>query len=134
VIRTTVLPGVDTQIWIVATCALAAPIEALLVWHFGWSAPLPAFLCFGAMAAVVTMTDLVARRIPNGVVGPGYLVGAALLAVASAARGEWWPLERGGITLVVLGASTSRSVWPSPPGWGSATSNGPVSSGCISAG
>ena len=91
-------------IWIVATCALAAAIEALLVWHFGWSARLPAFLCFGAIAAVVTMTDLVARRIPNGVVGPGYLVGAALLAVASAARGEWWPLERGGITLIVLGA------------------------------
>ena len=50
------------------------------------------------------MTDLVARRIPNAVVGPGYLVGAALLAVASAARGEWWPLERGGITLIVLSA------------------------------
>jgi len=104
VIRTKALPGVDTQIWIVATCALAAAIEALLTWHFGWSAPLPAFLCFGAMAAVVTMTDLVARRIPNRVVGPGYLVGAALLAVASAARGEWWPLARGGITLIVLGA------------------------------
>ena len=103
-IRTKALPGVDTPIWIVATCALAAAIEALLVWHFGWSAPLPAFLCFGAIAAVVTMSDLVARRIPNRVVGPGYLVGAALLAVASAARGEWWPLERGGITLVVLGA------------------------------
>ncbi len=103
-IRTKALPGVDTPIWIVATCALAAAIEALLTWHFGWSAPLPAFLCFGAVAAVVTMTDLVARRIPNAVVGPGYLVGAALLAVASAARGEWWPLERGGITLIVLSA------------------------------
>jgi leader peptidase (prepilin peptidase)/N-methyltransferase len=98
------LPGVDTTIRIVATCALAAAIEALLVWHFGWSAPLPAFLCFGAFAAVVTMTDLAARRLPNAVVGPGYVVGAALLALASAARGEWWPLERGGITLIVLGA------------------------------
>ena len=112
---------------------LVHPIEALLAWHFGWSAPLPAFLCFGAIAVVATMTDLVARRIPNGVVGPGYLVGAALLAVASAAR-ERWPLERGSIALIVLAPSTLPSVWPSPPGWGSATSNGQASSGCISAG
>jgi leader peptidase (prepilin peptidase)/N-methyltransferase len=96
------LPGLDTPARITATCALAAVIEAAMVWHFGWSVKLPAYLAFGSVAATVTVTDLAARRIPNRVVGPAALAGPALLAVASSGSGTLWPLARAGIGAVLL--------------------------------
>jgi leader peptidase (prepilin peptidase)/N-methyltransferase len=87
---------------IAATCSLGAVIEAAMAWRFGWSAELPAYLAFGAVAATVTMTDLAARRIPNRIIGPAYVVGPALLAAASAETGSWWPLGRAACGAVVL--------------------------------
>ncbi len=52
--------------------------------RFGWSAPLPVFLYFGAVGAAVGATDLVLRRVPNRVVLLAYVVSATLLAFASA--------------------------------------------------
>ena len=96
------LPGLDTPARIVATCALGAIIEATMAWRFGWSAELPAYLAFGAVAATVTVTDVAARRIPNRVVGPAALAGLALLVVASSGSGPWWPLVRAGIGAALL--------------------------------
>ena len=98
-----VLPGVDTPARIAATCVLGAVIEAAMTWRFGWSSALPAFLALGAASAVVTITDLATRKIPEAVVLPAYPLAAALLAVASAPRGQWWALARGGIAMASLG-------------------------------
>ena len=73
-----------------------------MAWRFGWSAELPAYLAFGAVAAMVTATDLAARRIPNRVVGPAFVVGPALLAAASAGTGSWWALARAAFGAVLL--------------------------------
>ncbi|MGH9090488.1 MAG: prepilin peptidase [Acidimicrobiales bacterium] len=96
------LPGLDTPARIVATCALGAGIEAAMAWRFGWSAELPAYLAFGAVAAAVTVTDLAARRVPNRVVGPAALAGSVLLVMASAGSGLWWPLARAATGAVLL--------------------------------
>jgi leader peptidase (prepilin peptidase)/N-methyltransferase len=98
----TELPGLDTPARIRATCVLGAGVEAAIVWRFGWSAPLPAFCYFGAVAAAASVSDVASRRIPNRAVLPAYLIGPALLALASAASGSWWPLARGGIATVLL--------------------------------
>jgi leader peptidase (prepilin peptidase)/N-methyltransferase len=95
-------PGLDTPARIAATCALGAAIEAAMAWRFRWSPELPAYLVFGAVAATVTATDLVARLIPNSVVAPAYVAGPVLLAVASAGTGSWWPLARAAIGMALL--------------------------------
>jgi leader peptidase (prepilin peptidase)/N-methyltransferase len=97
-----ILPGFNARAHIAATCALGTLIEAAMAWRFGWSAELPAYLAFGAVAATVTVTDLAARRIPNRVVGPAYFVGPALLAAASAGTGSWWPLARAAFGALLL--------------------------------
>jgi leader peptidase (prepilin peptidase)/N-methyltransferase len=96
------LRGLDTPARIGATCVLAAGVEAAIVWRFGWSAPLPAYCYFGAVAAVASASDVAVRRIPNRAVLPAYLIAPALLALASAASGSWWSLARGGITLAAF--------------------------------
>lgn len=96
------LPGIDTTAKVAAACALGAAIEAAMAWRFGWTAELPAYLAFGAVAAAVTLTDLAARRIPNRVMAPAYVVGSALLAAASVGTGSWWPLARAAIGAVLL--------------------------------
>ena len=98
-----VLPGIDTPARIAATGVLGAGIEAAMAWRFGWSSALPAFLALGAASAVVTITDLATRKIPEAVVLPAYPLAAALLAVASGPRGQWWALARGGIAMASLG-------------------------------
>lgn len=98
-----VLPGIDTPARIGATCVLGAGIEAAMAWRFGWSPALPAFLALGAVGAVITITDLATRKIPEAVVLPAYPLAAVLLAVASAPRGQWWALARGGIAMASLG-------------------------------
>jgi leader peptidase (prepilin peptidase) / N-methyltransferase len=95
-------PGLDTPARIAATCTLGAIIEAAMAWRFGWSAELPAYLAFGAVAATVTVTDVIARRIPNRVVGPAALAGPVLLVVAGSGPGPWWPLARAGIGAALL--------------------------------
>ncbi len=100
--RPTPLPGLETPGRIAAACALGTGIEAAVAWRFGWSPALPAYCYFGVAAAVISMTDLGTRRVPNRVVLPAYLAGPALLALASALSGSWWPLGRGGIAMALL--------------------------------
>ena len=80
----------------------ASASSAAMIWRFGWSPALPAYCYFGAVAAVVTMTDLGARRIPNDLVLPAYLVGPALLALGAGVSGAWWPLLRASIGMAML--------------------------------
>jgi len=62
----------------------------------------PAYCYFGAVVAVTSASDVAVRCIPNCAVLPAYLIGPALLALASAASGPWWPLARAGIAMALL--------------------------------
>jgi leader peptidase (prepilin peptidase) / N-methyltransferase len=99
----TAFPGIDRPARIIAACALGAGIDAAMAWRFGLTAALPAYGYLGAVAAVVTVTDLAARKIPEAVVLPSYPLAAALLATASAPHDQWWALARGGIAMALLG-------------------------------
>ena len=96
------LPAVATPGRIAATGAVAAAVETTIVWRFGWSPPLGAYLVFGAAATAVSATDIAARRVPNGAVLAALVSGATLLALASGFGATWWPLARAGIAMVVL--------------------------------
>ncbi len=58
--------------------------------------------------AVVTVAlvfiDIDVQRLPDALVLPSFPIVAALLAADAAVAGEWWPLARGGIGLIALGA------------------------------
>lgn len=96
--------GLHTPVRVVGTIAAGLAIEAAVVWRFGWSLPLAAYSCLAVTGAVVSATDLAARRIPNRMVVPAYPITAALLAVASVPSVLWWPLTRAGIAAVGLAA------------------------------
>lgn len=96
-------PGVDTSRRVAAACLAGACAGAATIWRFGWTPPLPAYCYFAGIATVVCATDLAARRIPNRVVLPAYLIGPALLALSSALTESWWELAQAGIAMGVLG-------------------------------
>jgi leader peptidase (prepilin peptidase)/N-methyltransferase len=98
------LVRVEPRRQLFVTCALGVVIDGAMVWRFGWSRPLPAFLVLGAVAAVVTISDLTAWRIRSAVVIPAYPCAAVLLALACAPDGPWWPLARAGIGALLVAA------------------------------
>ena len=102
--RTGVFTALDTPARIVGTVAAGLVIEAAVVWRFGWSAPLAAYSCLAVIGAVVSATDLAARRIPNLIVVPAYPITAVFLAVASTPSGLWWSLARASIAAAGLAA------------------------------
>jgi leader peptidase (prepilin peptidase)/N-methyltransferase len=58
---------------------------------------LPAYLYFVAVVVLLAAIDLEQRRLPNLIVLPSYAVLAALLALSSLWRHDFWPLARAGI-------------------------------------
>jgi leader peptidase (prepilin peptidase)/N-methyltransferase len=74
----------------------------LVALRFGWAAELPAYLFLAAVAVLLTVIDLRHRLLPNRVVVPSLGIGAALLALAAAAEGEWSALLRAGLGAAVL--------------------------------
>ena len=60
-----------------------AAVFALLAAHFGASPVLPAYLYLAAVGIALAAIDVDTRRLPNRIVLPSYLVGAALLAPAA---------------------------------------------------
>ena len=96
-------PGLDSPGHIAGTVLAGMVIEAVVVWRFGWSPPLAAYSYLALTGAVVSATDLAARRVPNRVVLPAYPITAALLVAACLPSGPWWPLARAGIAAAVLG-------------------------------
>jgi leader peptidase (prepilin peptidase) / N-methyltransferase len=97
-----IAPGIDTPARVAAACILGAAVEAAMIWRFGRSAPLVAFLYIGAAGTVASVNDLLTRRIPNAVVLPSYPAAAALFVTAAGFEGHWWWLVRAAIAMVVL--------------------------------
>jgi leader peptidase (prepilin peptidase)/N-methyltransferase len=67
-----------------------------LQWH------LPAFLYLAAISIALALIDLDVHRLPDKIVLPSYLVGGALLAVASIAEHDYDALVRAAIGLAAL--------------------------------
>jgi len=73
---------------------IATGVGAAMVWRFGWSPLLPAYLALAALSGIVVVTDATEHRIPTKVVLPAYPIGVALLALACAIDGSWLSLAR----------------------------------------
>jgi leader peptidase (prepilin peptidase)/N-methyltransferase len=82
--------------------------------RFGFTAQLPAYLFFAAVAITLALIDVDLRKLPNVLVVPAYVVAILLLALASLSSGEWGRLARGAAGLVVFGvvAFGFKVAWP----------------------
>ena len=97
-------PALVSARWRTLTVTSVAAVEAALVWRFGWTAPLAAYLYFGAVLTVAAVIDARTLTMPNALLLPSYPVGIGLLAAAAAADGRWWPLGRAGIAMAAIAA------------------------------
>ncbi|MBC6445674.1 prepilin peptidase [Actinokineospora xionganensis] len=82
--------------------ALVFLVVAVRMWQLGLVSALPAYLYFAAAGIALALIDLDVRRLPSAIILPSYPVLAALLAVSSAVRDDWWSLGRAGIGAAAL--------------------------------
>jgi leader peptidase (prepilin peptidase)/N-methyltransferase len=80
------------------TAALFVAVTARL----GLTAELPAYLYLAAITVALALIDLDVQRLPNAIVLPSYLVGAALLGLAGLLGGDWWAAGRGLLGMAAL--------------------------------
>jgi leader peptidase (prepilin peptidase)/N-methyltransferase len=112
--------------------ALTGVFFAVVAWWF-WAGPLSsaapavarilelvAFLYLAAISVVLALIDLDTRRLPNAIVLPSYLVGAALLGAAAIIGGDTGALVSAGVGLVGLFAFylIAALVYPDGMGFG----------------
>jgi leader peptidase (prepilin peptidase) / N-methyltransferase len=83
-----------------------AVLFVLVVVGWGVSWPAPAFLVLSGAGLLLAVIDLRHRLLPDRIVVPTLVAGAALLLVAAAAGGDWPALLR-----AVLGAATLFAVF-----------------------
>lgn len=76
----------------IAAAATTAATFGVLALRFGLDWVLPALLAFAACATVLSIVDLVEKRLPNAVVFPALGAVAMLLVPATWATGEWMRL------------------------------------------
>lgn len=71
--------------------ATGALFLVLTLWlrHLHLLGALPAYLYLAAIGVALALIDLDVRRLPNAIVLPSYLVGAALLVPAVVSGGDW---------------------------------------------
>jgi len=81
---------------------------------------LVAFLYLGAISVALAIIDIETHTLPNRIVLPAYIVGAALLLASSILSGDFAPLLRAGIGLAALWAvyALMRIVYPKGMGFG----------------
>lgn len=90
------------------TGALFAAVACLLPWRdlapnlAAGIAALLAFWWFVASTVALALIDLDTRRLPDVIVLPGYLVGAALFTLACLLGADWWALARAAIGMGAL--------------------------------
>lgn len=88
------------------TVVVAAVLGACAGHAVGWSAALPAFAVFAALATPLLLIDAELRRLPDRLVLPAAGCGLVLLALAAAIRSDWGALARaaaaGGIVFALF--------------------------------
>ncbi len=97
-------PALVPARWRALTVTSFTAVVVALVWRFGWTAPLAAYLYLGAVLTVAAVIDARTFTMPNALLLPSYPVGVALLAVAAGTDGTWWPLGRAVIAMAALAA------------------------------
>lgn len=95
-------PALAPARWRALTVTSVTAVGAALVWRFGWTAPLAAYLYFGMVVTVAVVIDARTLTMPNALLLPSYPVGIGLLAAAAAADGRWWPLARAVIAMAAV--------------------------------
>jgi len=81
-----------------------ALLFAAVTLRFGLSVALPAYLFLAAIGITLAMIDFDARRLPDSIVLPSYVVAVLLLMPAGAVDAAWWPAVRGLIGAITLSA------------------------------
>ena len=97
-------PALAPARWRAITLTSVAAVEVALVWRFGWTAPLGAYLYLGAVLTVAAVIDARTLTMPNALLLPSYPVGIGLLVVAAVVDGRWWPLGRAVIAMAAVAA------------------------------
>lgn len=87
-------------LWCALTAAAACGVAA---WSIGWSAALPTWIYLGVVGVALGYVDWRTRLLPTRLVGPSYVVVAALAVLASAVTGDWGSLLRAAIGWALAG-------------------------------
>ncbi len=66
-----------------------AALWLVMLWRFGWSWELPAYLYFASVGIALAAIDLDTKRLPNALTLPSYVVLGVLLLVPAVADGDW---------------------------------------------
>ncbi|GAA2514318.1 prepilin peptidase [Pilimelia columellifera] len=82
--------------------AVTAMLFVAVTARLGLTPELPAYLYLTAVAVALAVIDLDVKRLPNTIVLPSYVVGAALLAPAVIIDGAWGTAVRGLLAMTVL--------------------------------
>ena len=61
-----------------------------MLWRFGWSPELPAYLYFASVGLALAVIDIDTKRLPNPLTLPSYVVIGALLLIPAVVDGSWW--------------------------------------------
>lgn len=83
--------------------ATTAVLFVVLTARFGLTPALPAYLYLAAAGVALAAIDFDVHRLPNVIVLPSYVVGAVLLAAATAADGDWAAAARALAAMAALG-------------------------------
>jgi leader peptidase (prepilin peptidase) / N-methyltransferase len=106
--------GVRYPLVELGTTALFVAVTA----KFGLSPILPAYLYLAAVAIALAAIDLDVHRLPNAIVLPSYVVGAALLLPAAVVDGDWGSAGRGLLAMAALWLFYFALFWLYPQGMG----------------
>jgi leader peptidase (prepilin peptidase) / N-methyltransferase len=73
-----------------------------MLWHFGWSWELPAYLYFVSVGLALAVIDIDTKRLPNALTLPSYIVIGALLLIPAVVDGDWSAYLRAWLAALAL--------------------------------
>ena len=74
----------------------------VMLWRFGWSWELPAYLYFATVGLALAVIDIDTKRLPNPLTLPSYAVLGVLLLMPAVADGEWSAYLRAWLAALAL--------------------------------
>ncbi len=73
-----------------------------MLWQFGWSWQLPAYLYFASVGLALAVIDIDTKRLPNALTLPSYVVIGVLLLVPALVDGDWSAYLRAWLAALAL--------------------------------